>query len=78
MDRESSIIGFDDGIRYFGGWNNGESGHHSIRVFFADFADQEGTHTSTGTSTERVCYLKALKAITSLGFASNDIQDLVD
>jgi len=78
VNGESSVIGFNDRIRNLGGWDDGEGGHHSIRVFFANFADEKSSHTSTGTTTERVCYLETLKTITSLGFTSNDIQNLID
>jgi hypothetical protein len=78
MDREGGVVGLDDGIGHFGRWDDREGGHHPIRVFFANFADQEGSHTGTGTSTERVCYLETLETVASFGFASNNIQNLVD
>ena len=78
MDREGGVVGLDDGIRHFGRWDDRKGSHHPIRVFFANFANQEGAHTGTGTSTERVCYLETLETVASLGFASNNIQNLVD
>jgi len=78
VNREGGIIRFDDGVGDLWGGDNGECGHHSIWVFFADFADQEGAHTSTSTTTERMCYLEALETVASFGFASNNVQDLID
>jgi hypothetical protein len=51
MYGESSIIWFNNSIRYFWGWENGESFHNSVRIFFSDFRDKESTHTGTGTTT---------------------------
>lgn len=78
VDGEGGVIRFDDSIGDLWRWNDGKCCHHSIGVFFANFADQESTHTSTGTSAERVCYLETLETVTSLGFASNNIQNLVN
>ena len=78
MDGEGSVIGFDNGIRDFGGWENGESFHNSIGVFFSDFGDKECTHTRTSTATERVGDLETLEAIATFGFFSDDIKDRVD
>jgi hypothetical protein len=78
VDGQGGIVWLDDGVGDFGGGNDGEGSHHSIGVFFADFADQESSHSSTGTSTERMCYLEALETITSLGFASNNVQYLIN
>ena len=52
MDREGGIVWLDDGIRDFGGWDDGECRHHSIRIFFTDFADQKSSHASTGTTSK--------------------------
>jgi len=38
VDGEGSIIGFNDGIRDFRGWDHRKRAHHSIGVFFTDFA----------------------------------------
>ena len=78
MDRQCRIVRLDHGIRNFGRGNNGESSHHSVGELFADLGDQQGTHTSTGTTTEGVSDLKALKAVTALSFTSNHIENLVD
>ena len=78
MDGKSGIVRFNNGIRDFWRGDDGESSHHSIGVFFTDFADQESSHTSTGTSTERMCYLEALKTVTSFGFTSHNVQNLIN
>jgi len=40
MDGESGVVRFNDGIRDLGGWEDGESFHNSIGVFFSDFGDE--------------------------------------
>ena len=44
MDREGSVVRFNDGVRDLGGWHNGESGHDSVGVLFTDLGDEEGSH----------------------------------
>jgi hypothetical protein len=60
MDRQSSVVGFNDGIRHFRRGDNGESFHDSVGIFFSDFGNQEGTHTRSGTTTQRVSDLETL------------------
>jgi len=74
MDWEGSVVGFNDGIRYLGGGNYGESLHNSIGIFFSYLRDKESTHTWTGTTTQWVGDLETLKAITSLSLLSDDIE----
>jgi len=45
MDGEGSVVRFNDGIGDLGGWDDGESFHNSIWIFFSDLGDKEGTHT---------------------------------
>jgi hypothetical protein len=78
MDGEGGVIWFDNGVRDFWGWEDGESFHNSIGVFFSDFGDKECTHTRTSTTTERVGDLETLEAIATFGFFSNDIEDGVN
>jgi len=78
MDRQGSVVWLNDGIGHLRGWEDGESFHDSVWVFFSDLGDQEGTHTGTGTTTQRVADLETLKAIATFSFLSNDIEDGVD
>ena len=78
MDGEGCVIGFYNGIRDFWGWENGESFHNSIGVFFSDLGDKESSHTRTSTPTERVSDLETLEAIAAFSFFSDDIKDGVD
>ena len=78
VDGEGGVVRLNDRIGDLWRWNDGECSHHSVGVFFANLADQESTHTSTGTSTERMRYLETLETVTSLGFASNNIQYLIN
>jgi hypothetical protein len=78
MDRESSIVWLDNGVRDLGGGNDGESSHHAVWELLTDLGDQERTHTSTSSTTERVGDLETLKAVAALGFTTNDIENLVD
>jgi hypothetical protein len=78
VDRESGVIGLDNGVGDLGGGDHGESGHHAVWKFFANLGDEQGTHAGTGTTAEGVGNLKALKAVAALSFTANDIENLVD
>ncbi len=78
MDREGGVVWLNDGIRDLWGWHDGESGHDSIWVLFSDLGDEEGSHTRSSTTTERVGDLESLEAIATFGFLSDDIEDGVD
>merc|ERR1711988_533652 len=72
MDRQGSIVWLENGIRDLWRWENGESFHDSVWVFFSDLGDQESSHTGTGTTTEGVADLETLKAVTAFSFLSDD------
>ena len=78
VDGESSIVWFNDRVGHFGGGDDGESCHHSVGKLFSDLRDQQGTHTSTGTTAKGVGDLEALKAVAALGLTSNDIKNLIN
>ena len=78
VDGKGGVVRLDDSVRDLGGGHDGEGGHHSVWELFADLGDEQGTHTSTGTTTKRVSDLEALKAIAALGLATNDIQNLIN
>lgn len=78
MNGKGGIVWLDNGIRDLGRWNNRESGHHTVWELLADLGDQERTHTSTSSTTERVGDLETLEAVTSFGLATNDIENLVN
>jgi hypothetical protein len=78
MDREGSVVWFNNGIRDLWGWHDGESNHHSVWVFFSDLGDEECSHTGSSSTTERVGNLETLEAITTFSFLSNDIEDGVN
>jgi hypothetical protein len=78
MNGEGSVVGLDNCIRDLWRWDNGEGGHHTIWELLADLGNQERTHTGTSSTTEGVGDLETLKAVTSLSFTTNDIEDLVD
>jgi len=78
MDREGSVIWFNDGVGDFGGRDDRESGHHSVGIFFSDFGDQESSHSGSGSSSEGVGNLESLEAITSFSFFSDNIEDRVN
>ena len=78
MNWKSSIIWFNNSIRYFWGWENGESFHNSVRIFFSDFGDKECTHTRSSTTTKRVSNLETLKAIATFSFFSYNIENGID
>jgi hypothetical protein len=78
MDGKGGVIRFNDGIGDLGGWEDGESLHDSVGVFFSDLGDKEGTHTGTGTTTEGVGDLETLEAIATFSFFSDNVEDGVD
>jgi len=75
---KSSIIWFDNSIGYFWRWEYWESSHNSIRIFFSDFRNKEGTHSWTSTTTEGVAYLETLEAIATFSFFSNNIENWIN
>jgi hypothetical protein len=75
MDGKGGVIRFNDSIGDFGGWEDRESFHNSVWVFFSDLGDKEGTHSRTSTTTEGVGDLETLEAIATFSFFSNDIKD---
>jgi hypothetical protein len=77
VDGESCVVWLHNGIADLRAGHDGECGHHAIWEFLADLGDQQSTHTSTSTTTERVSDLKALKTVTTLSLTTNDIEDLV-
>lgn len=78
MDRESGIVWLNNGIRDLGGRNNGEGSHHAVWELLTNLGDQERTHTSTSSTTERVGNLETLKAVAALSLTTDDIKDLVN
>jgi hypothetical protein len=78
MDRKSSVVGLDNSVRDLRGWHNRECGHHAIGKLLADLGDQEGTHPRACATTEGVCDLEALEAVTGFSLTTDDINDLVN
>ena len=78
MNRKCGIIWFNNCIGYFWRWENWESFHNSVRIFFSDFWDKECTHTRTSTTTKRVSDLETLEAITTFSFFSNNVKNGVN
>ena len=78
MYRKGSIIWFDNSIGYFWRWEYWESCHDSVRIFFSDFGNKEGTHTRTSTTTEGVTYLESLKTIATFSFFSYNIKNWIN
>ena len=78
MDGEGGVVGLDDGVRDLGGGDNGEGFHNSVRIFFSDLGDEEGTHSRSSSTTQRVSDLETLKAVAAFSFFSGNIEDGVD
>mmetsp|Transcript_8068 Transcript_8068/g.14386 ORF Transcript_8068/g.14386 Transcript_8068/m.14386 type:complete len:454 (+) Transcript_8068:282-1643(+) len=78
VDRESGVVRLDDGIRDLGGGHNREGKHDTVGVLLTDLADQERTHTRSGTTTEGVGDLEALEAVTGLSLLADDVEHGVD
>ena len=78
MDGEGGVVGLDDGVRDLGGGDNGEGFHNSVRIFFSDLGDEEGTHSRSSSTTQRVSDLETLKAVAAFSFFSGNVEDGVD
>jgi hypothetical protein len=78
MNRQSGVVGLDDGIRDLGGGHDGEGSHHAVGELLTDLGDEKSTHTGTGTTTERVSDLEALEAIAALSLTTDDIENLIN
>merc|ERR1712228_728484 len=78
MDGEGGVVWLNNGIRDLGGWEDGESFHNSVGVFFSDLGDKESSHSRSSTTTERVGDLETLEAIAAFSFLSDNVEDGVD
>merc|ERR1712151_846511 len=78
MDREGGVVWLNDSVGHLGGWHDGVGDHLSVWVLFSDLGDEEGSHTGSGTTTERVGDLESLEAVTAFGFLSDNIEDGVN
>ena len=78
MDGQSGVVGLNDSIRHLGGGDDREGLHDSVGVLLSDLGDQEGSHTRSSSTTERVGDLEALEAVATFSFLSGDIEDGVD
>ena len=77
MDGQRSVVRLHNSVRYFRWWYNAECVHDSVGIFFSDLGNKEGSHARAGSTAQRVCKLKALKAVAAFCFFSNDIQDRI-
>ena len=78
MDWEGGVVWFNDGIWDLWWWDDGEGFHDSVRIFFSDLWDEEGTHTWSCSTSQWVGDLESLKTVTSFGFLSGDVENWVD
>ncbi|GMR35947.1 hypothetical protein PMAYCL1PPCAC_06142, partial [Pristionchus mayeri] len=77
VDRERRIVGLDNGVRDLERGNDGEGAHDSVRVLLTDLGDQQGAHSGSSSTSERVGKLESLKAVASLSLLADNIEDLV-
>merc|ERR1712178_220777 len=78
VNRESCIVWLDNSVRHLRGRHDGEGEHHTVWVLLADLGDEQSSHTSTSTTTERVAELEALETTARLGLLADDVEDGVD
>lgn len=78
MYGEGGIIGLDDSVGDLWRRDNREGGHHTIWELLANLGDQQGSHTSTSTASERVGDLETLQAVAAFGFTTNNVKDLIN
>jgi len=78
MDGEGGVVGLNDGVGHLGRWHHGEGVHDSVGVLLSDLADKKGSHTTTGTTAERVRELESLEAIARFRLFSDDVEHGID
>merc|ERR1712023_180693 len=78
VHRKGGVVWLDHSVGHLWRWHDGEGEHHAVGVLLADLGDQESSHTSTSTATERVAKLEALEAVAGLGLLTNNIENRVD
>jgi hypothetical protein len=78
VDRENSVIRFNDSVGNLGGGNNRVSAEHTIRVLLTNLGEQKRTETGTSTTTKRVAELETLEAVSVFSLLADDIQDGLD
>mmetsp|Transcript_18233 Transcript_18233/g.32229 ORF Transcript_18233/g.32229 Transcript_18233/m.32229 type:complete len:542 (+) Transcript_18233:1550-3175(+) len=75
---EGGVVGLHDGVRHLGRGYDREGKHDTVGVLLADLADKKGSHTGSGTTTERVGDLESLKAVAALCFLADYVEYRVD
>ena len=78
VDGEGGVVGLNDGVGDLGGGEDGEGEDHAIGVLLLDLAEEKGTHTGTGTTTEGMGELEALELVAGLGLLSERVNDGLD
>ena len=78
MDRQCSIVGFNDSVWHFWRWYNAKGVHDSVGVFFTDLWNQQRAHSRAGPAAEGVRKLKTLQAITAFRFFTDNIENRID
>ena len=73
VNREGSVVRFDDGVWHFWGWHHAKSVHNTVGVFLTDLWNQQSAHSRACSTAEGVCELKSLQAVTALRFLSDNI-----
>lgn len=78
MNGQGGVVRLNDGVRDLGRGDDGEGSHHAVGELLTDLGDQQGTHTGTGTTAERVSDLETLEAVTALSLTTDNVENLVD
>lgn len=78
VECEGRVVGFNNNVGDFGGGYDREGSHDAIRVFFADFLDQQVAQARPSATTQGMSHLEALQAVCVLGFLADDVHRLVD
>mmetsp|Transcript_28778 Transcript_28778/g.65212 ORF Transcript_28778/g.65212 Transcript_28778/m.65212 type:complete len:282 (+) Transcript_28778:230-1075(+) len=75
MNRQGRIVWLNNRIGNLGGRNDRKGKHDTVRVLLTNLGDQKSTHTSTGSSSQRVRNLESLKAVTGFCLLAYNIKD---
>merc|ERR1740117_148384 len=78
MEREHSVVWLHDSVGHFGGRDNRECLHSTVRVLLTNLGDKKSAHACASATSEGVAKLEALKAIAPFSLLTHNIQDGVN
>ena len=77
VDGQRGVVRLYDRVGHLRGRNNREGHHHTIGVFLAHLAHEQGAHARPGAATKGVAKLESLDAVATLGLLPDDVKNRV-